>query len=149
LREKRVDITAVLGALIPIVSVTLGIGMIVVSILVKHRRQMQELDHRHKERMAAIEKGLDLPPDPVSERIVAAREAGIVGTRGAGGGGAGSRYLLRGLIWLGVGLAVALTDSGIRDYGWIGVAVGVAYLIYYAVEGRREAPPSGHGGPPA
>jgi hypothetical protein len=141
LREKRVDITAALGALVPIVSVTLGIGMIIVSILVKHRRQMQELDHRHKERMAAIEKGLDLPPDPVSERIV--------GTREAGGGGAGTRYLLRGLIWLGVGLAVALTEGGFRDYGWIGVAVGVAYLIYYAVEGRREAPPSGHGGPPA
>jgi hypothetical protein len=148
LREKILNITGALEALIPIVSVTLGIGMIVVSILAKHRRQMQELDHRHKERMAAIDKGLDLPPDPVSERIVAAREAGIVG-RGAGGGGAGSRYLLRGLIWLGVGLAVALTDSGFRDYGWIGVAVGVAYLIYYAVEGRREAPPPGHGGPPA
>jgi hypothetical protein len=145
-----VDITAALGALIPIVSVTLGIGMIIVSILVKHRRQMQELDHRHKERMAAIEKGLDLPTDPVSARIEVAREAaGLVGTRGAGSGGAGSRYLLRGLIWLGVGLAVALTDSGIRDYGWIGVAVGVAYLIYYAVEGRRKGPPPGHGGPPA
>jgi hypothetical protein len=144
LKEKRVNITGVLGALIPIVSITLGIGMIIVSILVKHRRQMQELDHRHKERMAAIDKGLDLPPDPVSEQIVTAREAGIVGRAGGGG----SRYLLRGLVWLGVGLAVALTDSGFRDYGWIGVAVGVAYLIYYAVEGRREAPPSGHGGPP-
>jgi hypothetical protein len=148
LREKRVNITDALGALIPILSITLGIGMIIVTILVRHRRQMQELDNRHKERMAAIDKGLDLPPDPVSEQIVAAREAGIVG-REARGGGAGSRYLLRGLIWLGVGLAVALTDNGFRDYGWIGVAVGVAYLIYYAVEGRREAPPSGHGGPPA
>ena len=142
------NITDALGALIPIVAITLGIGMIIVTILAKHRRQMQELDHRHKERMAAIDKGLELPPDPVSEQIAAARDAGIV-DRVVRGGGAGSRYLLRGLVWLGVGLAVALTDSGFRDYGWIGVAVGVAYLIYYAVEGRREAPPSGHGGPPA
>jgi hypothetical protein len=135
-----VNITGALGALIPIVSITLGIGMIIVSILSKHRRDIRELDNRHRERMAAIEKGLDLPPDPISERAVVVRKAGS--------GGAGSRYLLRGLVWLGVGLAVALTDSGFRDYGWVGVAVGVAYLIYYAVEGRREAPP-GNGGPPA
>jgi hypothetical protein len=134
-----VNITGALGALIPIVSITLGIGMIIVSILSKHRRDIRELDNRHRERMAAIEKGLDLPPDPISERAVVVRKAGS--------GAAGSRYLLRGLVWLGVGLAVALTDSGFRDYGWVGVAVGVAYLIYYAVEGRREAPP-GNGGPP-
>jgi hypothetical protein len=143
-----VNITGILGALIPIVSITLGIGMIIVSILAKHRRQMQELDNRHKERMAAIDKGLDLPPDPVSERLEAAREAGIVG-RGTGIGAAGSRYLLRGLIWLGVGLGVLLSDSRFSDYGWIGVAVGAAYLVYYAVEGRLGAPPPGHGGPPA
>jgi hypothetical protein len=137
-----VDITGALGALIPIVSVTLGIGMIIVSILSKHRRDMRELDNRHAERMAAIEKGLDLPPDPVSERAVRA-------ARKAGGGGAGSRYLLRGLIWFGVGLGLAVSDEGYRGYGWIGMAVGVAYLIYYLVEGRREAPPSGNGGPPA
>jgi hypothetical protein len=130
--------------LVPLVSVILGIGMIIVSIVTKHRREMQELDNRHKERMAAIEKGLDLPPDPVTERAIA---------RKVSGRGSGSRYLLRGLVWLGVGLAIALSDNflgdGFRVYGWIGAAVGVAYLIYYALEGRREAPPPGNGGPPA
>jgi hypothetical protein len=134
------------GVLVPIVSVVLGIGMIIVSIVTKHRREMQELDNRHKERMAAIDKGLDLPPDPVTERA---------SVRKMSGRGSGSRYLLRGLVWLGVGLAVALSDSflgdGFRGYGWIAAAVGVAYLIYYALEGRREAPPPppGNGGPPA
>jgi hypothetical protein len=132
--------------LVPLVSVILGIGMIIVSIVTKHRREMQELDNRHKERMAAIDKGLDLPPDPLAERVSAVRRL-----NGAGGG-SGSRYLLRGLVWLGVGLAIALSDSflgdGFRAYGWIGAAVGVAYLIYYALEGRREVPPPGNGGPP-
>jgi hypothetical protein len=146
------------GVLVPLVSVTLGIGMIIVSIVTKHRRDMQELANRHKERMAAIDKGLDLPPDPVTERATA---------RKVSGRGSGSRYLLRGLVWLGVGLALALSDSflgdgfrgygwglrlgdGFRGYGWIAAAVGVAYLIYYALEGRREAPPPpGNGGPPA
>jgi hypothetical protein len=134
--------------LVPLVSVTLGIGMIIVTIVTKHRREMQELDNRHKERMAAIDKGLDLPPDPLTERANIARKLN--------GGGSGSRYLLRGLVWLGAGLAIALSDNflgdGFRAYGWIGAAVGVAYLIYYALEGRREAPPPGppgSGGPAA
>jgi hypothetical protein len=134
--------------LVPLVSVILGIGMIIVSIVTKHWREMQELDNRHRERMAAIDKGLDLPPDPVvvEQQVAAARKVS--------GRGSGSRYLLRGLVWLGVGLAIALSDSflgdGFRGYGWIAAAVGVAYLIYYALEGRREAPPPpGNGGPPA
>ncbi len=130
---------------IPLVSIVLGILMIIVAIVTKHRRQMQELDNRHRERMAAIEKGLDLPPDPVVERTAAAE-------RSRGYRRAGSDYLLRGLIWLGVGIALSVSDNffgtGNRMFGWIAAAVGVAYLIYYGLEGRREGPPPGSGGPP-
>jgi hypothetical protein len=130
---------------IPLVSIVLGILMIIVAIVTKHRRQMQELDNRHRERMAAIEKGLDLPPDPVGDRVV-------VGERVRGVRRGGSDYLLRGLIWLGVGIALSASDSffgtGNRMFGWIAAAVGVAYLVYYGLEGRREGPPTGSGGPP-
>src|SRR4029077_3571884 len=93
----------------------------------------REIDSRHQERMAAIEKGLELPPEPHPEATQMAPRA---------------RYLLRGLIWLGVGLA--LTFGG-RDClrapmggsGWIAVAVGAAYLIFYFVEGRKAAVPKG------
>jgi hypothetical protein len=129
--------------LIPLVSIVLGVGMIIITILSRHRRQMQELDHRHRERMAAIEKGLDLPPDPV----VVERDA----VRSRRYRRAGSDYLLWGLIWLGVGVALSVSGSflgsGNRTFGWIAVAVGAAYLIYYALEGRREGPPPGNGGP--
>ena len=131
--------------LIPLVSIVLGVGMIIITILSRHRRQMQELDHRHRERMAAIEKGLDLPPDPV----VVDRERDAERARRYRR--AGSDYLLRGLIWLGVGVALSVSGSflgsGNRTFGWIAVAVGAAYLIYYALEGRREGPPPGNGGP--
>ena len=133
------------GIVIPLVSIVLGILMIIVSIVTKHRRQMQELDNRHRERMAAIEKGLDLPPDTVVERAAAVE-------RSRGYRRAGSDYLLRGLIWLGVGIALSVSDNffgtGNRMFGWIAAAVGVAYLIYYGLEGRREGPPPGSGGPP-
>ena len=129
----------VLALLIPIVSVTVSLGALIVWIVVWYRRRTHEIECRHKERMAAIEKGLELPPEslPQPEQMPPR-----------------SRYLLRGLIWLGVGLA--LTFGG-RDWlrgpmggsGWIAVAVGAAYLIFYFVEGRkgavpkREAPESG------
>lgn len=130
---------------IPLVSIVLGILMVIVAIVTKHRRQMQELDNRHRERMAAIEKGLDLPPEAGGERPV-------VGERSRGHRRAGSDYLLRGLIWLGVGVALAASDNffgtGNRMFGWIATAVGAAYLIYYGLEGRHEGPPPGGGGPP-
>jgi hypothetical protein len=133
------------GIVIPLVSIVLGILMIIVSIVTKHRRQMQELDNRHRERMAAIEKGLDLPPDAVVERAAAVERSRSYRR-------AGSDYLLRGLIWLGVGIALSASDSffgtGNRVFGWIALAVGAAYLIYYSLEGRREGPPPGSGGPP-
>ena len=129
-----------LALLIPILSVTLSLGAVILWILVWHRRKVHELDCRHKERMAAIEKGLELPPEslPPPPAQMPPR----------------ARYLLRGLIWLGVGLALtfAVRDwfgSEMGGFGWIAVAIGAAYLIFYFVEGRkatvseRETPTSG------
>jgi len=84
-------ISSVMALLIPIISVTVSLGALIVWIVVWYRRRMHEVDCRHKERMAAIEKGLDLPPEslPPPEQLPPR-----------------SRYLLRGLIWLGVGLAI-------------------------------------------
>jgi hypothetical protein len=128
-----------LSLLIPILSVTVSLGALIVWIVVWNRRRMREVDCRHQERMAAIEKGLELPPESVPQPEQMPPR---------------SRYLLRGLIWLGVGLAITF---GGRDWlrgpmggsGWIAVAVGAAYLIFYFVEGRspplpkREEPASG------
>ena len=120
-----------LTMLVPIVSVAMSLGALIIWIVVWYRRRVHEIDCRHKERMAAIEKGLELPPEslPQPEQMPPL-----------------SRYLLRGLIWLGIGLALTF---GVHDrfgsqtgsFGWIAVAVGAAYLIFYFVEGRKEAAP--------
>jgi len=133
-------IPAVLALLLPILSVTVGLGALIIWILVGHRRKVREIDARHAERMAAIEKGFDLPPESLPQPAQTPPRA---------------RYLLRGLIWLGVGLAVTFgvhgpfgTQAG--SIGWIAVAIGTAYLIFYFVEGRKaavsepEAAPSGN-----
>jgi hypothetical protein len=121
----------VLALLTPILSVTVSLGALIVWIVVWYRRRVHEIDCRHKERMAAIERGIDLPPEPVPQPEQMPPR---------------SRYLLRGLIWLGIGLAITF---GGRDWlqapmggsGWIAVAVGAAYLIFYFVEGRKAAAP--------
>ena len=126
-------IPAVMGLMIPIISVTVGLGALIIWIVMWNRRRIHEADCRHQERMAAIEKGLELPPEPLPqpERMPPR-----------------SRYLLRGLIWLGIGLAITF---GGHDWlrgpmggsGWIAVAIGAAYLIFYIVEGRRPEEPKG------
>ena len=126
-----------LAIMIPLIGVTVSVIALIVWIIVSYRRRKHEIDCRHKERMAAIEKGLELPPEsPPQPATMPPR----------------SRYLLRGLVWLGVGLAITF---GGRDWlqgplggaGWIVVAIGAAYLIFYLVEGRTTAVPKDE--PPA
>jgi hypothetical protein len=128
-----------LSLLIPIISVTVSLAAVIVWIVVWYRRRVHEADCRHKERMAAIEKGLELPPDPPAPPAQTPPR---------------SRYLLRGLIWLGVGLAITFGGQdwlreSMGGSGWIAVAIGAAYLVFYVVEGfrapvaKREEPASG------
>src|ERR1700724_3686564 len=119
----------ILALMIPIISVTASLAALIIWILVWHRRRVHEVDCRHKERMAPIEKGLELPPESLPQPEQMPPRA---------------RYLLRGLIWLGVGLALTFgvherfgTQTG--SFGWIAVAVGAAFLIFYFVEGRKAA----------
>ena len=128
---RHEDMIPALGLLIPILTVSVSLGALIVWIVVWHRRRMHEADCRHRERMAAIDKGLELPPEsaPQPEQMQPR-----------------SRYLLRGLIWLGVGLAITFggrdwLQAPIGGSGWIAVAVGAAYLIFYFVEGRRAPSP--------
>lgn len=123
----------VIGTFIPIVAIVMGVGLAIIEAIGSHRRRSQALEQRHRERMAAIEKGIELPPeanDPEAqlELAKAMRKP---------------RFLLRGLVIGGIGAALVLTRNGAVDdtvyrIGWVLVAVGVAHLIYYAFEGRKE-----------
>ncbi len=127
---------------IPFLAISLGIGTVITLILTLHRAKMRELDQRHKERMAAIEKGLDPGAFGSSPRPEIPPDA----PQTAASWGAGRpppQYLLRGLIWLGIGLAFVFSSSGGWPGlpGWVAAAVGGAYVVYYLLEGRRPPPP--------
>jgi hypothetical protein len=126
----------IIGVMIPIVAIVMGIGLAMIEVVSSHRRRSQALEQRHRERMAAIEKGIELPPDANDpeaqlELAKAMRKP---------------RYLLRGLILTGIGGALVFlwhgpADDTIQSLGWIVAAIGIATLLYYAVEGRKEKPP--------
>lgn len=134
----------IIGVLIPVVAIVMGIGLAMLENVTSHKRRSQALEQRHRERLAAIEKGIELPPDAQDpeaqlELAKALRKP---------------RYLLRGLVFSGIGAAMLLAWIGpaedtIRSLGWILLAIGIAQLIYHAVAGRKEqdsAPPASPGG---
>jgi hypothetical protein len=124
------DTVAILGVLVPIVAIVmgLGIGMLVLWLDFRKKREMFQL--HHTERMAAIEKGIELPPlPPEFFRDFRRRDRNP------------STYFRRGMVWLLVGLAlmVAMHGSHEEDFWWglVPVAVGLANLLSYVVERRR------------
>jgi hypothetical protein len=130
---------ATLGLLVPIIAIIFGVAVAIVAIVAAHRQRMQRAELRHRERLAAIEKGLELPPDPPDVD--------------ANGALRRPRFLLRGLVLLFVGITLTLAMEQLHEsvpylFGMIPAAAGLGYLIYYYIEGRREPSPAATGSPP-
>jgi hypothetical protein len=129
----------VLGVSIPLFGIVFGVAVAIVAILVGHRQRALRMELRHRERMAAMDKGLELPPEIVDPALDPAN--------------ARPRHLLRGLIWtfLGIALIAMLYNLAGHDEAWIGglpLAVGLGYLVFYFVEGRKESAVALERGPP-
>lgn len=116
--------------LVPIVAITFGIGFIpaIVWIILSYRKRRRFMELHHAERMAAIERGMDIPALPI-ELI-------------SGSGPRRSSSLLPGLIWFFIGLALFIGMQMDDDVplvgGLIPLGIGMAYLIYYFAEGRKN-----------
>ena len=120
---------------IPIFGILFGIGgpvaIVVVWFTLNYRKRRRLMELHHTERMAAIERGMEIPPLPIElidGRSTPKRR---------------STALLPGLVWFFIGLAfvvgaLAGNDEDIPVFaGLIPLGIGLAYLIYYFVEGRK------------
>jgi len=120
---------------IPIVAIVMGIGIGSLTIYLHYRKRRDMFALYHQERMAAIEKGIELPPLP---EAFFAEDGKSLKTRSP------HRGLAAGLVWLFVGLALLVAlyfneTGAVALYALIPAAIGLAYLTYYFTVGKQEA----------
>ena len=121
-----------LRELIPLFGIVFAIGVPlsipIIWIVLNYRKRRRLMELHHAERMAAIERGMEIPPLPLE--LIDGRS------------GRRRSSLLPGLVWFFIGLAVLIGAILLDDDvpvigGLIPLGIGLAYLIYYAVEGRQ------------
>jgi hypothetical protein len=123
------ELIPIFGIVIPIGG---GLAALVVWLTLNYHKRRKLMELHHTERMAAIERGMEIPPLPIE--LIDGRST-PKRRRTA---------LLPGLVWFFIGLAVtvgALANSDSADIpvfiGLIPLGIGLAYLIYYFIEGRK------------
>ena len=121
----------VVAVSIPVISVLGGVFIAIVAIVMGARKK----ELLHKERLIAMEKGLELPaidpPRPRREAYRANRTGGLVMT------------------FLGIGLTIAIwTSAGAEGgvWGLIPLAIGIGLLVSAHIE-KKEVERNGNGAP--
>ena len=123
----------ILGEFIGLTAVILIFSVPIIYIVMRSRRMHRAMELLHTERMAAIERGMELPA--TSLELLSDRIAQTKRPRTA---------LLPGLVWLFVGVAISVSRLSIDGHdaplmvGLIPAGIGLAYLIYYFVEERKQ-----------
>jgi len=115
-----------LGLLIPICGIVGGIAVALFWLASDHKRRSQLVELHHKERLAAIERGVDVPPLP-PELFGNGQRLDPLDSR--------TRSLRRGLVFLLGGLAVSAAlainrDTDTAAWGLVPIAIGIANLIF-------------------
>ena len=117
--------------LVAIFAITFAIGLPlsipIIHMVLNYRKRRRFMELHHAERMAAIERGMELPPLPIEMLEGRNRRR--------------STSMLPGLIWFFIGVAILIALESISDgealIGLVPTGVGLAYLLYYFVEGRK------------
>jgi hypothetical protein len=116
---------------IPIVAIVFSLSFAMLGLWADHQRRSQKLEHAHRERMAAIEKGVPLP-EIAEERDRADDKMSNP-----------ARMLRSGILLLALGIILAIAiyvAGGIEGamFGLLPAALGLANLAYAAVLFDKE-----------
>jgi hypothetical protein len=139
---------AMLGVMIPIVAIVMGLGIGMLKLWLDYRKKREILQTHHAERMAAIEKGIELPPLPPQFYGSESRSQLDILPEQIKGRHLALPYLRSGLIWLLVGIAISVALYANHDHGgshtaawWGGVpiAFGLSKLLFYFIANRMNA----------
>jgi hypothetical protein len=140
---------AILGVMVPIVAIVMALGVGMLKIWTDYRKKREILQAHHAERMAAIEKGIELPPLPPQFYGAddAPARAALV-QREFKGQANGLHYLRSGLMWLLIGIAVSIALYANHDnehvhtaawWGGVPAAIGLSKLLFYFIANRMNA----------
>jgi len=118
---------ALLALFIPLFAIVFGVAVAIVSIVTSHRAKLKRAEFLHRERLAAIEKGMEPQPEALdldgAKRPVFMLRSGLVG------------------LFVGIVLYFALrqvADEDIALFGLIPAAIGMANLIAHFVERKKN-----------
>jgi len=133
------ELKHIMPFMIPIVAIVMGVGIGMLGLWIDYRKKREIFELHHKERLLAIERGMEVPPLPEALLAGSSREVRL---------SVPGDYLRRGLLWLLIGIALAITlafNLSLERATWalLPIAVGVAYLIFFATDAsmRREGKP--------
>lgn len=120
---------------IPIVAIAFSLGFAMLGLWTDHQRRALKLEHLHRERMAAIEKGIPLPQNPEADRPDDKKSNP-------------ARMLRSGVLLLSLGIVLyfAIDSAGGSEgavFGLIPATLGLANLAYAAVLFRKEREAAG------
>lgn len=120
-------------ALMPIIAIAMGLGTGMLKIWLDYRRKRDLFQLHHAERMAAIDKGVDLPtlpPEFFADYQTRRRTAADSLRPG----------LVLSLVGIALTVALFLTYREYWVWGLIPLAVGIAHLLFYRIEQRAGTP---------
>ena len=121
------DFRHIIPFFIPLVAIVMGIGIGMLGLWLDFEKKTRMFELHHKERLLAIERGMEVPPLPPEFFLNARRGAGA---------NSGVDSLRWGLIWLllggALGVAIGL-NGGLEAASWalVPAAVGLAQIIFY------------------
>jgi len=123
----------VIALFIPITAIVMSLGIGMLFIWSDHKRKAQLLEQNHRERMHAIEKGLELPPLP----------SNLLGNANGPSTASAAKSVRSGvmLLLIGIVLFFAITMVGAKEaalFGLIPAAIGIANLVYAAIQWDKE-----------
>ncbi len=130
----------ILELMIPIITIVMAMGIGMLRLWIDYRKKREMFQLYHAERMAAIDKGGEVPPLPPEFFRDYRRPAKVP-----------SDHLRIGLIWLLIGAAgfVAIWMRSQQDAWWglVPAAFGAANLLFYFIA-RHPGAPGSAGNPP-
>jgi hypothetical protein len=153
--EGSDHVPEILGVMIPIIAIVMGLGLGMLKIWTDYRKKREILQAHHAERMAAIEKGIELPPLPpqfYGSDDAPARAAQV--QREFKGQANGLHYLRSGLTWLLIGIAISIALYANHDnehvhtaawWGAVPAAFGLSRLLFYFIANHMNAGASERG----